>query len=48
MLVTSHRTSSNKELFHIVRTLSEIQAHMRCDLPICCDMKVHVQLLRFL
>ena len=34
MLLTSHRTSRNKELFYIVRTVTEIQAHTRRDLPI--------------
>ena len=48
LLLTSHRTSSNKELVAIVRMLCEIQAHTRRDLPSCCDMKVHLQLFRFL
>ena len=48
MLLTSHRTSSDKQLVHTVRTLCEIQAHTRHDLPLCCGIKVPVQLLRFL
>ena len=48
LLLTSHRTSSTKELVAIVRTLCETQAHTRRDLPVCCDMKVHLQLLRVL
>ena len=32
----------------IVKTLCEIQAHTRRHLPVCCDMKVHLQLLTFL
>ena len=47
LLLTSHHTSSNKELVAIVRSLCEIQAHTTRDLPVCCNMKVHLQLLRF-
>ena len=48
LLLTSHCTSSEKELGAVARSLCEIQAHTRHDLPVCCDMKVRLQLLKFL
>ena len=46
MLLTSPRKSSNKKLAAIVTTSCVIQAHTRRDLPICCHMKGHLQLLK--
>ena len=39
MLLTTYRTSSNKQLVAIVSILSAIHAHTHRDLRMCCDMK---------